>query len=132
MRIPLVRSITLASLACLAVAVQVQAQLSGHNTKGDFGLLAGSQPPPGLYVVAPLYFRYEADALRNRDGDQLPLEFSLNVNAYVFGVLWVSEKKVLGGNYSFQVFPAFTDNGLEAPVVEPPKPDPLRALVLAR
>jgi hypothetical protein len=105
-------------LALFASAAEVRAQLSGHNTKGDFGLLAGSQPPPGFYVVAPLYLRYEADTLRNRDENQIPLEFSLDVNAYVFGFLYVSEKKILGANYSFQIFPAFTDNALEAPPLD--------------
>ena len=29
----------------------------------------------------------------------------------------MTEKKVLGGNYSFQIYPAFTDNALEAPAL---------------
>jgi len=118
MEIKRTRSLRLIAFMVLALCgstAALHAQLSGHNTKGDFGLLAGSQPPPGLYLVAPLYIRYEADTLRNRDGDRLALDFSLDVNAYVLGVLWVSEKKFLGGNYSFQIFPAFTDNALEAP-----------------
>jgi len=102
----------------IASAAEVRAQLSGHNTKGDFGVLAASQPPPGLYVVAPLYLHYEADTLRNRDGDSIRLDFSLDLNAYVLGVVWVSEKKLLGANYSFQIFPAFTDNALAAPAID--------------
>ena len=43
------------ALALVAGGAEVSAQLSGHNTKGDFGVLAGSQAPPGFYVVAPLY-----------------------------------------------------------------------------
>jgi hypothetical protein len=65
------RFVLLGLLVLLASATAVRAQLSGHNTKGDFGLLAASQPPPGLYVVAPLYYRYDADRLRNRDEDQI-------------------------------------------------------------
>ena len=34
------------------VAGPVQAQLSGHNTKGDFGLQSGSQAPPGWASIA--------------------------------------------------------------------------------
>ncbi len=105
----------LALALVLAAAGALNAQLAGHNTRGDAGVLAASQAPPGLYVVAPLYYRYEADTLRDRDGDSSRLDFSLDVNAYVFGVIWVSDKTVLGGNYSFQVYPAFTDNALEAP-----------------
>ena len=110
--------IGLAVATLLAGTTQVQAQLGGHNTKGDFGLLAGSQAPPGMYVVAPLYMRYEADTLRNRDEDRVRLDFSLDVNAYVFGFLYVSERKFLGGNYSFQIFPGFTDNALAAPLLD--------------
>jgi hypothetical protein len=46
-------------------------QLSGHNTKGDFGLLSGTQSPPGWYMVAPMYYRYSADEFRDRNGDRL-------------------------------------------------------------
>ena len=99
----------------------VDAQLSGHNTKGDFGLLSGSQPPPGLYLIAPTYVRYDADTLRNSVGDPVSIDperrGSIDVNAYVLGVIWVSEHKILGANYSFQIFPAFTDNVLEAPII---------------
>jgi hypothetical protein len=97
------------------------AQLSGHNTKGDFGLQSGSQAPPGFYVVAPMYYRYDADSLKNRDGDTVRIDpeerGSLKANAYVFGLVWVSDYKILGGNYSFQIFPAFTDNTLAAPIL---------------
>ena len=110
--------IGLAVATLLAGTTRVQAQLGGHNTKGDFGLLAGSKAPPGMYVVAPLYMRYEADTLRNRDEDRERLDFSLDVNAYVFGFLYVSERKFLGGNYSFQIFPGFTDNALAAPLLD--------------
>jgi hypothetical protein len=98
-----------------------QAQLSGHNTKGDFGLQSGSQAPPGFYVVAPMYYRYDADSLKNRDGDTVSIDpeerGSIKANAYVFGLVWVSDYKILGGNYSFQIFPAFTDNTLAAPIL---------------
>lgn len=96
------------------------AGFSGHNTKGDFGLQSGSQLPPGWYLLAPMYYRYEADTIRDRDGDRIsdPEERgSLEVNAYVLGLIWVSEYKILGGNYSFQVYPAFTDNVLENPAI---------------
>jgi len=108
----------LMALAFLASAIAAEAQLTGHNTKGDFGLAAGTQAPPGYYVVAPLYLRYDADTLRDRHGDRTRAQPDLGVNAYVFGFLHVSEKKLLGANYSFQIFPAFTDNSLEAPALD--------------
>jgi len=97
------------------------AGFAGHNTKGDFGLQSGSQPPPGFYLVAPMYYRYEGDSLKNRNGDSVRIDpegsGSLTANAYVLGFIWVSDFKFLGANYSFQVYPAFTDNKLEVPIL---------------
>jgi hypothetical protein len=93
-------------------------QLSGHNTKGDFGLLSGTQSPPGWYTVAPMYYRYSADEFRDRRGDRLPAVEgggSLEANAWVAGAIWVSEHKLFGGNYSFTIFPGVTNNALEFP-----------------
>ena len=84
-----------------------QAGFAGHNTKGDFGVQSGSQPPPGIYFVAPMYYRYDADTLKNSNGDSVQIDpagrGSLEANAYVFGLIWVSDFKILGGNYSLQV-----------------------------
>jgi len=93
------------------------AQLSGHNTKGDFGLQAGTQPPPGWYVV-PMYYDYSADKFRDKNGDRFLANTSggsIDVGATVVGIIWVTEKKVFGGNYGFSIFPAVTNNALEFP-----------------
>lgn len=97
------------------------AGFAGHNMKGDFGLLSASQPPPGFYLMAPMYYHYEADTLRDRNGNKISIDpeerGSLEANAYIFGLIWVSEIEILGANYSFQVFPGFTDNAMEAPII---------------
>ena len=63
---------------------QAHAQFAGSNTKGDYGLQSGSQPPPGFYVL-PFYYRYDADTVRNKDGDSIRIDperrGSLNANA---------------------------------------------------
>ena len=110
----------LLSLIILMQSSVVLASFSGHNTKGDFGLQSGSQPPPGFYAIAPMYYRYEADTLRDSSGNAISPDpegrGSLTANAYIFGLIWVSEYKIFGGNYSFQIYPGFTDNALEAPL----------------
>lgn len=55
-------------LALTIFAVPAQAQLGGHNSKGDYGLLSGSQPPPGWYLVAPMYYRYSGATTASRSG----------------------------------------------------------------
>jgi hypothetical protein len=96
------------------------AQLSGHNTKGDFGLLAGTQAPTGLYVI-PMFYDYTADTLRDRNGGQLsPLGGGGSVDAQAgnVGLLWVSEKKIFGGTYGFVIWPGVTNNALELPALQ--------------
>ena len=116
----------LCSVMLLTICIVLQADFTlagfaGHNTKGDWGLQSGTQPPPGFYLV-PLYYRYDGSELKNRNGDNVRIDpegrGSLDVNAYVLGVIWVSEFKILGGNYGFQIYPAFTDNTLEAPILD--------------
>jgi hypothetical protein len=73
---------------------------------------------PGWYVVAPMYYRYSADEFRDRNGDpRLAIEGggSVEATAWLAGVIWVSDHKILGGNYSFSIWPGVTDNALEFP-----------------
>ena len=107
------------AMVCAALVLcgtQAQAQLLGHNTPGDYGLQSGSQASPGIYLIAPLYVRYDADTLRNGLGNRLSTQAEVAMNSYVFGVSWVSKMKVLGANYSFQFYLPFTNNALEAPI----------------
>ena len=96
------------------------AQYAGHNMRGDFGMLSGTQPPPGVYVV-PMYYRYTADTLRDGNGDKFaPLGGggSIDASASIIGVVWVTDKKILGGNFGVSIFPAVTNNALELPALQ--------------
>ena len=96
------------------------AQFLGHNFHGDYGLQGATQPPPGVWLAA-FYLRYDGDRLRDRNGDQVKIDpegrGELDTNSYVLGLWWVSNTRILGANYSLAVFPAFTDNVLEAPIL---------------
>ncbi len=49
---PLVYFVGAVILVLFLRVEMVQAQYSGHNLLGDFGLMAGSQPPQGRYADA--------------------------------------------------------------------------------
>lgn len=87
------------------------AQLNGSNIKGDAGLKAGSQAPPGAYIAVPLWF-YTADAVKGRDGNEI---LAGNLDAALFGVALnvVTQKKVLGGNYGFLVVLPWANNRIQ-------------------
>ena len=88
------------AVLCLFPSTTV-AQLNGPNIKGDVGLKAGSQPPPGAYIAVPLWF-YTADAVKDRNGNEI---LTGKLDSKLFGVALnvVTQKKVLGGNYGFLV-----------------------------
>jgi hypothetical protein len=120
-----VRLITLLFGASLLAATlgmtltQAHAVFLGHNFRGDYGLLSGTQPDPGLYLSA-LYLRYDADKILNSDGDPIGPDpsqpGSIEVNSYAASLWYVSDFKLLGANYGFMLFPALTNNALEAPL----------------
>lgn len=102
----------------ISFACSVSAQLSGHNTKGDFGLQSGTQAPPGWYLLAPMLYHYVADEYRDGNGDRVTaLEGggSVEATAWVAGLIWVADFKVLGANYGLSVYPGVTNNALEFP-----------------
>ena len=99
------------------LAISSHGGLSGHNTKGDFGLQSGTQPPVGFYVI-PLFVDYQADTFRDKNGDRFSSVDdgrAVKSRAAVLGLTWVFDKKVFGGDYSFSVWPGVTNNALEFP-----------------
>src|SRR6266545_1438751 len=98
-------------LICYGGAI---AQLNGVNIKGDVGLQAGTQPPPGIYLTNLSYF-YRADKIKGPDGRTLNLSGNLNIYLNATAFAWVPKKKVLGGNYNFTAVLPFMNNNPELP-----------------
>ena len=100
---------------------EAQAQLNGHNTLGDFGLLSASQPYPGFYAAA-FYYRYDTDLVRNRDGDRVGFDVTdpgdLTVNAFAPMLWWVTDHKIFGANYGAMLVLSFANTGLEFPILD--------------
>jgi hypothetical protein len=95
------------------------AQLNTQHIKGTVGLKGGSQPPPNIYVIAPLLYLYNTDTLKNSDGDRLPGDASVTSFAGGGGFSVVTSKKVLGGSYGFSIlFPIAINNQLQGGSIE--------------
>ena len=96
------------------------AQLAGHNAKGDMGMFSGTQAPPG-FIMVPMYYGYSADTARDKHGDRFePLggDGEITAGAGIIGLIWVSEKKFLGGNYGASIWPSITRNALKLPALD--------------
>jgi hypothetical protein len=106
-------------VSMLACAVPASAQLNTQHIKGTTGLKAGSQPPPHLYVIAPLIYVYRAGTVRDAEGNKLPVDADLTSVAYGAGVVKVTTFKLLGGFYNFQVlFPVGANNRIQGTEID--------------
>ena len=118
-RIPVLPPVTTAVVLALVGVMPAQAQLNTQHIKGTVGLKGGSQPPPHVYVIAPLVYVYRTDTVRNRTGDRLPIDADLTSVAAAGGVSVVTDRKVLGGNYGFQLlFPVFANNRIQGTEID--------------
>ena len=69
----------------------------------------------------PLYYRYDGDSIKGKDGESIQVDPEggglLDLNAYVLGMYWVSDYKILGANYDFHFYGALADTTFEAPIL---------------
>lgn len=64
---------------------------------GADNYLSAAVPPPGFYTVL-FAERYSADALRDNSGNKVPVNFKVTANVVAPRFIWVTNKKVLGGD----------------------------------
>jgi hypothetical protein len=108
-----------AVLACVGRVAPVEAQLNSQHIKGTVGLKSGSQAPPGVYFIAPLFYVYKADEVNDRDGVRLPFDADLTSQVYGVGVSVVTKRKLFGGFYGFQMlFPAGANNRIQGTEID--------------
>ena len=79
---------------------------------------SGSQPPPGFYA-ALFYLRYDADTIKDADGNTVRpspgAPGSLAVSAVAPLAWYVSKARFLGANYGAMVVLPFANASIEAP-----------------
>jgi len=111
--------VALTTAALITVVSTAAAQLNTQHIKGSVGLKAGSQPPPHVYVIAPYYYVYRTDTVRDSTGDKLPINADLTSHAFAGGVNVVTDKKLLGGFYGYQIlFPVGANNRIQGTEID--------------
>jgi hypothetical protein len=115
----LLRAAVCGFFAFVPGVVPAHAQLNTQHLLGSVGLKAGSQPPPHIYVVAPVFYVYRTDDVRDREGNRFPIDASITSVVYGGGINVVTTKKVLGGFYGFQVlFPVGANNRIQGTEID--------------
>jgi hypothetical protein len=95
-----------------------EAQLNTQHIKGTTGLKAGSLPPPHTYIPI-LYYVYKTDTVKGVNGDTLIDNINLTSHAYGTGIFVVTPKKILGGDYAYQVlFPVGANNRIQGTEID--------------
>jgi hypothetical protein len=98
------KSITLLlTVMLLAFSGQVMAGGGQNYPNGAEAFMAGAVPPPGFYFLDYMYY-YNADTMKDDNGDDISAFDDVTVAANVFRFLWMSDKTVLGGNWGMHAF----------------------------
>ena len=106
-------------LGCVSIVAPAKAQLNTQHIKGTVGLKSGSQAPPGVYFIAPLFYVYKTDEVKDHDGVRLPFAADLTSHVYGGGVGVVTTRKLFGGFYGFQiVFPVGANNRIQGTEID--------------
>jgi len=71
---------------------------SGHYVHGVEGIKAATLPPPGFYYRLYTSY-YSANKYMDQNGDAAGFDFDVTLFALVNRFIYVSEYKILGGNY---------------------------------
>ena len=85
-------------ICMLLGAVPNAGAAGGGYTPGVEGVMAATVPPPGvhwrMYNVI-----YEADTLTDNDGNDVPIDFDIEVFATVHRLVWITQQKFLGADF---------------------------------
>ncbi|MCB2191320.1 MAG: transporter [Deltaproteobacteria bacterium] len=84
----------------------------GHYVPGSLGINAGSMPPPGFHYT--MYNTlYNADTMTDSSGNDLDVGLDLTVFANVNQFAYMTDIKILGADYGFDLFLPFVYTNFE-------------------
>jgi hypothetical protein len=114
----LLRALAAATTLVICATSPARAQLNTQHVRGSVGVKAGSQAPPGWYYIAPMLYFYSTDDVRDRNGNRVPLDATINAALFGAGVSGVTTKTIFGGTYGFSVLIAGANNRLQATEID--------------
>ncbi len=79
---------------------------------GSTAIMSGAVPPPGFYFENYVYY-YNASDMKDDKGHNVDAFDDLTVWADVLRLIWVSDYKILGGDYGQHVFIPILDVSLD-------------------
>jgi hypothetical protein len=84
-----------------------------HYPGGNEDFMAGTLPPPGMYPIS-YFMYYTANKLKDNNGNNVtagpnPLDFKLDVYAYVFRFVHVTKMKLLGADVAWHALLPLVD-----------------------
>jgi hypothetical protein len=108
----MVRAFTSTLLVAAFISVSALGQETSHYPAGAEGIKAASIPGPGQYLKW-YNFSYEANKLKDNRGNNLPGGFDVDVFATAPRLIWITEEKILGADYGWDVLVPLIDIDLE-------------------
>ncbi|MCP4119939.1 MAG: transporter [Desulfobacteraceae bacterium] len=83
-------------------ATTLYANANNHYGNGVEGIKGATVAPPGFYYR--MYnFYYTADEIMDKSGDELAVDFDVNVAVMANRFIWVTDKKFLGADFFMDV-----------------------------
>lgn len=79
---------------------------------GAEAFMSGAIPPPGLYFINYFYY-YTADEMKDDDGNNIDAFDKVSVTADVLRFIYITDKKIFGGNYGQHLFIPFINTKLD-------------------
>ncbi len=84
----------------------------GHYPDGAEGIKGATLPPPGVYTKWYNMY-YTSDTVKDKNGDNSNVSQELDTFATVPRFIWISNQKILGGDYGINVAVPFVNVSLK-------------------